>query len=34
MKEYIESIVLFFKDYPAYAIGFFFSGYLIGVFYF
>ena len=34
MKEYIESIVLFFKDYPAYAIGFFCGGYLIGVFYF
>jgi|TARA_B100001059_G_C17712815_1_gene516417 hypothetical protein len=34
MKEYINSVILFFKEYPAFAIGFFFSGYLIGAIYF
>jgi len=34
MKEYVNSIFWFFKEYPLFAIGFFFSGYLIGATYF
>ena len=34
MKDYVNSIFWFFKEYPLFAIGFFFSGYLIGATYF
>tara|TARA_B100000989_G_C19254462_1_gene349483 strand:+ start:434 stop:538 length:105 start_codon:yes stop_codon:yes gene_type:complete len=34
MKDYFISIALFFREYPAFAIGFFFGGYLIGATYF
>jgi len=34
MKNYIQSVILFFKVYPVFAISFFMGGYFIGLVYF
>ena len=34
VNEYLKSVWSFCKEYPFYAVAFFYGGYLIGVFYF